>query len=251
MDTCNYLLANLGYECQQISDDVSQLITPFTKGNDGELIGVYVQSFDGRYRISDGGDSLSHMLTHNVKLNKKRLDTIERKGLVEGVELTDLGEICTSTGVDGLTDAVNRVLSVCLEASTLESQWLGSMRAKDFTTQVGEFLQQTYERVDRSPLVRAVSGHQIEIAFGVHGKSGISYVQPVAPRAGRLNWGNVYKVSGMMNDLREISQRRFVIIDDTMDDAGGEMGSAITALSEHASVLPFSRRVDWHQELVA
>lgn len=251
MNTCNYLLANLGYECRQISEDVSQLITPFTKGDDGELIGVYVQDFGDRYRISDGGDCLAHMLSHNVKLNRKRLDVIERKGHIEGVELTDLGEICVSTHQNGLAEAVNRVLSVCLEASHLESQWIGSIKAKDFTTKVGEFLDQTYKQVDRNPLVRALSGHQIEIAFGVHGNSGVSYVQPVAPRGGRLNWGNVYKVSGMMNDLREIDQRRFVIVDDTLDDIGDELGAAITALSEHASVLPYSRRVDWHQELAA
>jgi hypothetical protein len=192
------------------------------------------------------------MLSHNVKLSAKRMNLIEQLGHREGVELSQFGEFCASATKSTLPDIVNRVLSMCLEAGRMESSWLSSSKAKDFTVQVGEFLSKTYEQVEYSPVLSGVSGHQIEIAFGVQGKTKVSYVQPVGLRSGKLSWPNIYKVAGMMNDLREIEQQRFVIIDDSVaSDDDGEFGAAVTALSEHSSVLPFSRRVDWHREIAA
>lgn len=252
MSSCNILISDLGYTCRDLSDDVSQLISPFTKGLDGELIGVYVQRLSGdKYRISDGGNMIAHMLTHDIKLNRKRLDELQIASMREGVELTDMGELATITSTSSVTDAVNRVLTACLEAGHLEKTWLKSTKIPDFTAQVGQFLASNYKKVIRNPMVRALSGHQIEIAFGVESEQGTSYVQPVGSRSGKLSWSAIYRVCGMMNDLREIEARRFVVVDDNVQASMAEMGEAVTALSEHSTVLPFTRRESWLHEIAA
>lgn len=117
MSICNHLIGNLGYECKEISEGVSQLISPFTKGDDGELIGAYIQCLGpDRFRISDGGDSLAHMLSHNVKLSRRRLGALERKAHQEGVRLSEIGEFCASATRDNLPQILNSILAMCIEA---------------------------------------------------------------------------------------------------------------------------------------
>lgn len=250
MLACENLLDNLGYSCHNISNDILQLVTPFTKGNDGELIGVYIQRLsDDRYRVTDGGDSLAHMMQHNIRLNKNRTEELSVKGFREGVDLSEIGEFYAVASKRNLTDIVNRVLTMCLEVGHMESIWLGSIKSKAFVDRVREFLFQTYDHVAQDARLRGISGHQIEIAFSVKGTTDTSYLQPAGTRAGKLYWPTIYKVSGMMGDLREAPGRRFVILDDSVDSS--ELGAAITTLSEHASVLPFSRRADWHSSVAA
>ena len=62
----------------------------------------------------------------------------------------------------------------------------------------------------------------------------------------RVDWGNVYKASGKMFDLKSAGAeeaQRIVIVEDSPGDE--ELGKAVTLLSYTAMVLLFSHRDQW------
>ena len=245
--SCNVLLKDLGYECRDISENLSLLISPFSRGDDGELAGVYVHEISkGCYRVSDGGDSLSHALIHGARVNANRTQLLERLVYREGVELSDTGEIHSLAEPNDLSQAINRVLSTSIEIGHYEKQWLSSARKLMFRDRVGEFLDQTYPEVERNAQVRALSGHQIALSFVVRGANNVAYIETVGRKQDRVNWASVYKVAGIMADLREHDAKRCVIVEDIDDD---ETKQAETVLSDHANVLPFSKRNSWYQHV--
>ena len=242
--SCNILLKDLGYSCYEIGKGVSQLMSPFTRGEDGELVGVYVQEMgDGHFRVSDGGDSLAHMLTHGIRLPAKRTDILQRLAYREGVDLSEsTGEIHLSVNESSLVDGVNRVLSMAFEVGYIESNWLTSSRKAVFKDRVGEYLYAAFQDVENDVGVKGLSGHQLEIPFVIHGKDNVTYIETVGRKNDKINWSSAYKVSGVMSDLRDCDVKRCVIIDD-LDQLDTQQ--AEIALSEHAIVLPFSRRAEW------
>ena len=243
-------MKDLGYNCYELSESLSQFVSPFSRGIDGELVGLYVQKINtDHYRVSDGGDAISHMLSFGITLNKKRTDYLIKQAYREGVTLSeDTGEIHISAKESELGDAINRVISFSLEIGYLESSWVTSSKNPLFKDFVGDYLKSNIRKVESNVSVSGLSGHQLEIPYVIRGENNIIYIETVGRKNDKVNWSSVYKVTGAMSDLRMEDAKRCIVLDDLNDL---DTKQAEVALSEHAIVLPFSARSNWIRDLAS
>jgi len=89
---CVDLISRIGFSCKQISPDTMRLWSPFTYGNDGHVVGLYVEKLNSGYRISDDAEALMHASTMGIKLSKRRIDLLKRV-CGETVKISDGGVI--------------------------------------------------------------------------------------------------------------------------------------------------------------
>lgn len=250
---CSTLLSRLGFNCEPLPSGAMRLLTPFTYGEDGELIGVYVEPIGDRLRVTDHADSLFHASAMGATLNKQRLARLA--GMMRGrATLSPGGEISAMVErEEDLAEAVIDVVDSALVVSHLEASWLPKAHDADFQYRLERLLAPSLGvRLKRRAKVVGASGNQLEIPLMIVFSGGARYVQPVARGQKGLDWSNVYKAYGKMADLKQAGaddEARYVVIEDDLDSA--EIDNAVSFLADSANVLRFSRHDRWLQKLTA
>lgn len=243
---CTNLLENLGYTCAPRQNGALRLWSPFTF-DDGEHLGLFLEPSDnGQWLVTDHADTLMHASALGAKLTQSKLNKIRAQ--FTDVKISEGGALIAVTGQDNLARTVTDVLNVAIAISHAEEGWRPKTREQKFIATVGQELDAVAgKKLLRGVSVRGVSGHQMEFPFAIDDASvGRQFIQPVAYGDERVDWGNVYKASGKMFDLKSAGAedgQRIVIVEDDPDDE--ELGKAVTLLSYTAKVLLFSHRDLW------
>lgn len=249
---CHDLINDLGFRCKNISEDLIRVWTPFTYGNDGEVVAFYVEKDADKYRVTDNAASLMHAASLGVNLTPNRISKLRRLWGDE-VTVSDGGEIAKVVNAENLKEAVASVINASMIVSHHETSWLPRSRAISFNEEVGRVLSETVGEslLRRNVLVPGASGHQIEIPFVIERETAQTYIQPVAYGDGNVDWDNVYRGLGKMLDLKNAGAddaARTVVIDDSEPDE--EIGKAITLLTIACSVVYFSKLAPWARSFV-
>ncbi len=250
---CTKLLAAMGFRCREVSEKLLRVWSPFTYGNDGEVVGFYVEeTAHARYRVTDGAESLRHAASMGVNLSRSRVGTLQEIA-GDTAHISSGGEISATADESSLAAAIAAVLNAALAVSHMELRWMPRSPYETFTAEVGERLERDLpDRVKRNVVVTGGSGHQIEIPFAVSSGNRDTYIQPVAYGDGRVNWDNVYRAFGKMVDLRSVNatdDQRIVVVDDR--DAQEDLSQSITFLSASAGVVRYSSIDKFVQKLAA
>lgn len=243
---CTNLLEDLGYTCAPRQSGAVRLWSPFTF-DDGEHLGLFLEPSDnGQWLVTDHAATLMHASAHGARLTPSRLNKIRAQFVA--VEISEGGALRVVTGQDNLARTVIEVLNVAIAISHAEESWRPKTREQKFVAAVGQELEAVAgKKLQRNITVSGVSGHQIEFPFAIDdAAAGRQFIQPVAYGDERVDWGNVYKASGKMFDLKSAGaeeSQRIIIVEDTPGDE--ELGKAVTLLSYTAKVLLFSHRAQW------
>src|SRR5690242_5296169 len=191
---CSEVLGNLGFECATVGANTLRVWSPFTYGDDGEQVGVYVEQLASGYRVSDNAEAVMHASSMGINISRRRLGAL-RSIAGSNVTIADGGEITSVADANGIPDAVASVLNAALGVSHLESLWRPRTRnASEFVRRVGTVLEDSLgaSRIRKNVAVVGASGHQIEIPFVIAATPDI-YVQPVAYGDDKVEWDNVYR----------------------------------------------------------
>jgi hypothetical protein len=251
---CEHVLKQLGFECELLADDAWRLWTPFTYGDDGELIGLYVNPVSAdAYQVTDYANTLYHGATLGIEWTPAKLRRL-RTAMPPLVDFHH-GEIrVLASTVEKLPAAVVAVMDAVLMVSYMERESLPRSGRTLFTHKLDAMLMQfSGERLRRNVKVVGASGRQMEFPYLLVLKSGDCYIQPVSSGKKRPDWDAVYRAYGKMTDLKEAGaeqSQRCIIVDDSSANQE-EMASAITFLSGSARVLRFSQRTEWLPRLAA
>ena len=243
---CANLLENLGYTCAPRQNGALRLWSPFTF-DDGEHLGLFLEpSGNGQWLVTDHADTLMHASAHGAELTPTRLNKIRAQ--FADVKISEGGALMAVTGQDNLARTVTEVLNAAIAISHAEKSWKPKTREQKFIATVGQELEAVAgKKLQRNITVSGVSGHQIKFPFAIDDPvAGRQFIQPVAYGDERVDWGNVYKASGQMFDLKSAGaeeSQRIVIVEDSPGDE--ELGKAVTLLSYTAKVLLFSHRAQW------
>ncbi len=246
---CQTLISNMGFDCQYLGGDTLRLWSPFTYGNDGQVVGLYVESINGGFHITDNAESLMHASSMGIKLSKARIEAL-RRASGKSVKVSDGGEISISVEKENLADGVASVLNAAMAVSHFESIWTPRNKSESFAKLVAETLsEEVGEKLLRKVNVVGASGHQLEIPLAIKTGSALAYIQPIASTDElHVDWQNVYSGFGKMMDLKSAGadgESRIVILDDASNDP--EIPKATTMLAMCASVVNFSNLRPWAQ----
>lgn len=251
---CAQVLERLGFECEPLADNAWRLWTPFTYGDDGELIGLYIEPASaGTYRVTDHANTLYHGATQGVAWTRPKLRRLQA-AMCPPADFHE-GEIRVSAStVENLPAAVVAVLDAVLAVSYMERDALPRRGRTLFSRQLDAMLSQCAgNRLRRNVKVTGASGRQLEFPYFIVLESGDCYIQPVSSGKNRSDWDAVYRAHGKMTDLKEAGaehSQRCVIFDDSSADED-DKASAITFLSRSARVFRFSQRAEWLPRLAA
>ena len=249
---CEALLANLGFKCRSLSDDVFRVWSPFTFGNDGHTIAVYVQKGPKGYIVSDDAAAAMHASSIGIRLSKKRMRQL-RTMMGNRVELSEGGKISVICTEADLSDSISAVVGAAMAVSHAEPMWVPTEADEKFIQKVEAVLidEIGYEGFKRDYLVRGASGHEIAVPFAIETiGNGPTYIQPVGSRNDSVYWNAVYQGMGRMTDIKEADNRdgsRVVILEEVDDKA--EMAMAINILTIAAKVVPFEGMHTWVKRL--
>jgi hypothetical protein len=223
-----------------------RLWSPFTYGNDGQIVSLYVEPTGDGFLVTDNAQSFMHAASMGVSVSKNRLSMIRN---VAGPDtmVTKSGEILASASIGTLGAALVGVLNAAVAVGNFETVWVPRSQTA-FTDSVGAMLESVVgNRLKKNVKVAGASGHQMEFPFAVSATRGMTYIQPVAYGDGRVDWSFVYRGLGKMLDLKNadtMESERAIILEDQPDD---ELGKAITLLSNSAKVIPYSKAKQWAQ----
>lgn len=240
---CETIIANLGFECQALGDEVLRVWSPFTYGEDGELIGLYVEQLHDGYRVTDNAESLMHASMMGVRLSDKRFTALRRAS--HGVDISDGGVISAMANRDSLKDAVASVLNASLAIGHFETLWKPRVRSETFNKVVGDLLEaELGDKVKREVGVLGASGHQIELPIAIVTPTMTTFIQPIAASSDdTVDWNNVYSGFGKMMDLKSAGANRVTVLEDAAND--DELPRAQTLLAMSSTVVKFSKLREW------
>lgn len=248
---CQSLLSNIGFECMSLDAETLRIWSPFSYGNDGEHVGVYVERRGSRVHVTDNAEALMHASAMGIKITDRRIDAVRRAA--GDVSISRGGVISTTVDDCQVREAVVAVLNAALAVGHFETAWEPRARAESFTKVVADILEaELGERLLRDLKVTGASGHQLELPFAIQSKTELIYLQPVASEDDRVNWNNVYSGFGKMTDLKNAgaeSSARVVILEDAPGDP--EMSKAISLLAMSATVVQFPKLRQWVQRHAA
>ncbi len=246
---CQSLIANMGFNCQPLSVDTLRIWSPFTYGSDGEVVGLYVESYTGGFRITDNAESLMHASSMGIKISKQRIEAL-RRASGTSVQISDGGEISMIVDEDHIGDGVASVLNAAMAVSHFETVWAPRNKSESFIKIVGDTLEEKLgNKLLRKVSVVGASGHQLELPIAIKVGHSLSYIQPIAANDDLLvDWNNVYTAFGKMMDLKNAgadSSARIVVIEDASNDP--EISKAVTMLAMCASVVKYSNLRLWSE----
>ncbi len=244
---CQSILSGMGFECLSLGEDTLRVWSPFTYGGDGEVVGLYVESYSGGFRITDNAESLMHASSMGIKISKVRMEAL-RRASGSSVKISDGGEIAITVDKDHIGEGVASVLNAAMAVSHFESIWTPRNKSESFIKIVADALESTVgDKLLRKVSVVGASGHQLELPLALKIGNSLSYIQPIAANDDLLvDWNNVYAGFGKMMDLKNAgadSSARIVVIEDASNDS--EIPKAITMLAMCASVVKYSNLKPW------
>ncbi len=244
---CTDLISDLGFRCKMINGDLIRVWTPFTYGEDGEVLAFYVEKLADQFKVTDNAASLMHASSMGINLSTARMEKLRRLW-GDDVTVSGGGEIAKVVNADCLKDAVASVINASMIVSHNESSWLPKPRSTSFNEEVGKVLAETVgeNMLRRNVTVSGASGHEIEIPFVIERDNRQTFIQPVAYGDDSVDWDNVYRGLGKMLDLKSAGaedESRAIVIEDTVPD--DEIGKAITLLTIASSVVYFSKLAPW------
>jgi hypothetical protein len=113
---CRELVSKLGFACSDLGDGILRLRSPFTYGEDGQFIGLYVEEIPTGFLVTDGCASLMHASAMGLSITDARLNAI-RRSIGFSAEVSDDGEISTFVPKDELSTGLVAVLNGALAVS--------------------------------------------------------------------------------------------------------------------------------------
>ncbi|MBC7437677.1 MAG: DUF1828 domain-containing protein [Bdellovibrionales bacterium] len=250
---CQSVISNMGFSCRDIGQDTLRIWSPFTYGDDGERIGLYVEKTSQGYRITDNCESLMHASAMGISLTDNKVNAL-RKAVHFPACVSRGGEIAAFVAEEDISKGVALVLSAAMAVSHFESQWQPRVRSDSFTKTVGAILTAAFgDRVVRNIPVLGASGHQIELPLGIRYPSSMMYVQPISTdNENKVDWKSVYAGFGKMIDLKQAGAddaSRVVVLEEAANES--DMNKAISLLAEGAAVVAFSKLPAWARRKAA
>jgi hypothetical protein len=244
---CSTLISSLGFECRPLGEGALRIWSPFTYGQDGECVGLYVEDQGATFRVTDNAEAVCHAMSMGVSLSKARMEAL-RKAIPADVQLSPGGSMYMTVREPELPSAIASVLSASMAVGHFEAQWAPRMRGAQFTSRVAELLVPAFGgALNRDVQVLGASGHQLELPFLLLLKTRPTYIQTVSSDEESIDWNNVYAGFGKMMDLRnagaETSQRIVVLDDEAIPQ--DELSKAVSVLQESSTVVPFSSLPAW------
>lgn len=250
---CQSVIASMGFRCRDIGGETLRIWSPFTYGNDGQRIGLYVEKTATGYRVTDNCEALRHASSMGINLTANKINAVRRSVGFEAL-VSDGGEISAYVTEEKIGQGVASVLNATLAVSHLEGHWAPKARADSFTKTVADVLESVLgERVARNVTVTGASGHQLELPLAVRLDSLTVYVQPIAStEQNTVDWKNVYAGWGRMTDLKNAAlpdATRMFVLEEASND--GEMTKAMSVLAEAASIVQYRNLRAWAEQKAA
>lgn len=208
--------------------------------NDGTLLGAYL--FDGegdRVRVSDDGDTLFRVSVAGAELSASRIDRYRAIARENDVELLDTGELVCTFEASHATAVLPRYFETAFRIALASLKHRPKVSDK-FTNTVGTILADAMpHRVSRRHAVRGASGHQLFFPFALDVSSTRPILlQPVAAKAGKVDWNAVYQTGGKFRDVLNsgAATRRIAVLEPAESD---QIAKARLALGDSADVILF------------
>lgn len=253
---CSTLLANLGYECRSVADNLTYIQTPFTL-EDGSGVGVYIdQVAEDKFIITDDGHTLFEMSSRGIAISKQRVHAIQDRLARQGIVLNGQGEITATASAQNLMAQMQQTIQATIIADTMGYEWYKIPRNKFELTVKSTFKRQAFSQtVSFDNKIIGMSGHQITIPISLTGQDlpNKQIFTATAPEKG--SWASAYGVLGKITDLQSPSYKAtndqlYVIID---DEAAGNQLNTLLLLFNHASakILPYHKKEIWLPQLKA
>lgn len=253
---CNTLLANLGYECRSVADNLTYITTPFTL-DDGSVIGVYIdQVSEDRYIITDDARTLFEMSSRGISISKQRVNQIKHRLAHQGIILNGQGEITTTASSGNLIQQMQQTIQAAIITDTMGYDWYNLPRDKFELTVKSAFKKQTFQQtLSFDNKIMGMSGHQITVPISLTGADISNKQIFTAKTPEKGSWASAYGVLGKITDLQNPSYKAtndklFVIIDD--DVIGNQLNALLLLFSNSsATILPYHKKEVWLSELKA
>lgn len=250
---CREIVAQMGFACSDLGDGMFRLFSPFSYGEDGQLIGVYIEELQTGYRVTDACESFMHASAMGLSITEARMSAV-RKSIGFAAEVSEDGEISALVSQDDLRAGLIAVLNGSFAVSHGEAHWKPRRRNETFLENVTLALESRLgNRVVRAAHVRGASGHQLEIPLAVQLPDQTIYIEPVAATEDdEVNWKNVYSSYGRMMDLKRANiegTARLIVLEDASNEE--QFQYALNVLHETSSVLRYSSLPEWTRKLVA
>ena len=250
---CQKIIANMGFQCRDLGDETLRIWSPFTYGNDGQHIGLYVEKTNTGYRVTDNCESLMHASSMGINLTQNKINAVNKSVGFE-VLISDGGEIATLVNEVDIGRGVASVLNAALSVSHFESIWGPRAKSESFAKIVATVLEESLgSKVLKNVTVTGASGHQLELPLAIKAGLTLIYVQPIAAtEEDGVDWKNVYAGYGRMTDLKnaEIEDTsRMIVLEDAAND--DEMQKASMLLSASASIVRYSNLSNWAKKKAA
>jgi hypothetical protein len=164
---CESVISEMGFSCRELGGGALRIWSPFTHGNDGEHIGLYVEPTSTGYKVTDNCEALMHASYAGVSLTPGRLDSIQ-KAVGHGARVSGGGEIVAYTSAQELGGTVAAVLNAAMAVAHFESQWRPRLRTQPFAKEVEGVLEDALgDKVLRNVVVTGASGHQLELPLAI------------------------------------------------------------------------------------
>lgn len=250
---CREIVSNLGFSCKDLGEGMFRVHSPFSYGEDGQLVGIYVEEISTGFRITDACESLMHASSMGLSLTSARLNAL-RRSIAYAADVSDDGEILAFVTKEELNAGLVAVLNGALAVSHGEAHWKPRRRNETFLKNVTIALESRLgSRVLKAVEVKGASGHQLEIPLAIQMPNETIFVEPVAATDDDdINWKNVYSSYGRMIDLKRANLdgvTRMIVLEDASNEE--QFQFALNMLTETSSVLRYSKLHEWAKKLAA
>lgn len=251
--SCREIVSQLGFACSDLGDGMFRVFSPFSYGEDGQLIGLYVEELQTGYRVTDACESFMHASAMGLSITETRMSAV-RKSIGIGAQVSGDGEISAFVAKEDLRSGLIAVMNGSLAVSLSEAHWKPRRRNETFLESVTLTLESRLgNRVMRGVNVLGASGHQIEIPLAIQLPTEMIYVEPVAAAEDdEVNWKNVYSSFGRMMDLKKANiegTSRLIVLEDASNEQ--QFQYALNLLHETSKVIQFSKLPAWTSRIAA
>jgi hypothetical protein len=251
---CSELIDSINYSCQQMSDGVTYISSPFSMGYDPETIGAFVlNKGGGRLYVTDDGNQLFTAHTHGLSLNKSKVERMSEILSRYGVSITETGEVAGWCDESSIREFLPRYLEASIRLS--DEVWeMFSGTPRTFEDKVAELLEVSLpRRVKRDAILVGASGHQLSFPFVIDfGTPAQKVVQTIAANKGKQpRWSLVMQTLGKLVDLKAVDDgaQAFVVLEPSHN--AETVRQVRSALVDYASVMELREQSKLIERLAA
>lgn len=245
---CVDIINATGWTCSPNGEGSVRATAPFSIDNDGQLVSFYIVQIEGdNFYLTDAYETAMYAEHLGVRLNKQRIEVLNRTYSVKSAMFDECGCIVASGKMEDLDEALWDAVKLTFSLAFKKEKWQPKFNQEKFSSIVYKELsaQLGAERIVRKAKIKASSGNTIEFPIGVKREDGnTTFVNPLALENNKFGWPLVYQLHGKFSDVKAISDinNRFVIL-----EQGGEKvetGRVTSFLSQSASVHTFNNTID-------